>query len=222
MQRDHLNHLELTILRPLIAALAFAVTFALGHVAHAGQKISGTLVPVPADCSTGMGFCKNGLFQSASCDIDNSVCSGGTTAKSKMSLTDKLVLKVTVKNLADNDGTPVTTFPGNPNDDHILKVGFIRCIVDNGVPSNCATTTDVYVKLEFTNGVAKVTADLSQVFGADSVGTAITLTSASVRSGASDPFSCTGANSAADIAARANNGSCDSSMPYAVYGVAKL
>jgi hypothetical protein len=218
MQRDRRDH---SLIRLAATALAFAMLLVAGQLAHAGQKISGTLAPVPADCSTGMGFCKNGLFQSFACDVDNSVCSGGTTAKSKLSLSDKLILKVTVKNLADNDGNPVTTFPMNQQDDHILKLGVIRCIVDNGVPSNCATTTDVYVKLEFTNGVAKATADLSQVFAADAVGTAITLTSASVRSGSNDPFNCPGTNSAADIAARANDSDCDASMPYAVYGVAK-
>ncbi len=220
MQRDHDNHLDLSIVRPLIAALAFAAAFALGQPAHAGQKISGTLAPVPADCSTGMDFCKNGLPQSASC-VDNSECPGGTTAKSKLSLTDKLVLKVQVKKLTDNDGNLVTTSPMNPNDDHILKVGFIRCLVDNGIPSNCAATTDVYVKLDFAGGVAKVTADLSQVFAGDPAGTALTLTSASVRAFANDMVNCPGTNSAADIAARAGDADCDSAQPYAVFGVAK-
>ncbi len=206
----------------VVATLALATAIAVAAPAAAGQKVSGTLAPVPADCNTGPGFCKNGLNQSfGDCGFDNSLCTGGTTAKSKLSISDKLILKASVKGLRDNDGNLVTTNPASILDDHIIKLGMIRCLVDNGVPTNCVATVDIYVKLDLINGNGSVTADLSQVFAGDPSGSTFTLTSASVRSSASDPFSCTGGNSAAEIAARSNNSNCDSAMPYAVFGVVK-
>ena len=205
-----------------VATLALAMAIAAAAPASAGQKISGTLAPVPPDCNTGPGFCKNGLPASfGDCGSDNSICIGGTTAKSKLSLSDKLILKASVKGLRDNDGNLMSTNPASALDDHIIKVGMIRCLVDNGVPTNCAATIDIYVKLDLLNGNGKVTADLSQAFAGDPSGSTFTLTSASVRSSASSPLSCTGGNTPAEIAARVNNSNCDSGMPYAVYGVMK-
>lgn len=207
MQRAHLY-------RSMVLAAAMAC--AASVPAQAGMKVSGSLAPVPADCSTGMDFCKNGLPQSAACDVDNSVCSGGTTAKSKMSLSDRLILKFSVKGLKDNDGNLVTTNTANANDDHIMKLGTIRCLVDNGVMTNCANPRDVYVKFDVVNGNASVNTDLTPAFASDPAGTAIMITSASLRASAADPFNCTG-----DLAARVDNANCDSGLPYAVFGVAK-
>jgi hypothetical protein len=204
----------------IAAQLGLALVVAVSPT-FAGTKISGSLAPVPADCNTGPGFCKNGLpGPPGDCGLDNSLCTGGTTAKAKLSLSDKLLLKVKVSKLADNNGTLVTTDPLDPLDDHILTISFDRCLVDNGVPSNCGHPLNVYVKLDLTNGKGKATVDLSLAL-ADPSGTAIGLTGASVGVGGFNLASCPGTNSAADVAARVDDADCAGALPYAVYGIVR-
>ena len=200
----------------LAAALTLAATAAL-----AGTKIVGTIAPVPSDCNTGPGFCKNGLAHAGDCGLDNSLCTGATLMKAKLKFKDNLELKVTVKNLLDNDGALVSTDTGNALDDHVLKLTVNRCIVDNGAPSHCANPLSIFVKLDFDNGKATVVADLTQVFAADPSLTAIGLTGASLSASMANAANCPGTNSAGDIATRVNDADCDGGLPYGLYGIVK-
>jgi hypothetical protein len=187
----------------------------------AGTRVSGNLAPVPPDCNTGPGFCKNGLAATfGDCGIDNSLCIGASLAKAKLTLKDTLQLKVRVLKLTDNDGNLVSTDALDPLDDHILKVSFDRCLVDNGVPSNCGHPLDVYVRLDLENGKGNATVDLSQALADPSL-TTIGLTGASLRASASNIANCPGTNSAADVAARVGDPDCDGGLPYVVYGILK-
>lgn len=189
----------------------------------AGTKISGNLSPVPADCNTGPGFCKNGLAgPGGDCGVDNSLCTGATLMKGKLSLKDTFQLKVSVSKLTDNNGALVTTNSGDPLDDHILILSFNRCIIDNGAPTNCQNPRTAYVKLDLANGKGKAIVDLSQVFAfPDSSLTAIALVGATLGAGASNLANCPGTNSAADVAARIDDADCAGALPYAVYGIVK-
>jgi len=204
----------------VMALLAFAVAPTPGL---AGTKIVGSLAPVPADCNTGPGFCKNGLPGTfGDCGLDNSLCIGAAAMKGKLILKDKgLLLKVKVSNLTDNDGNLMTTDPLDPLDDHVLTVSFDRCLVDNGVPSNCGHPRNVYVKLDFKDGKGKAVVDLSLAL-ADPPLTTIGLTGASLSAVAQNIANCPGTNSAADVAARIDDADCAGVLPYALYGILTL
>jgi hypothetical protein len=204
----------------------YVVAFAVAVAATpglAGTKISGSLTPVPADCNTGPGFCKNGLAgPPGDCGLDNSLCTGATTMKGKLSLKDKgAALKVSVSKLTDNNGDLVTTDPLDPLDDHILTLSFDRCLVDNGAPSNCGHPLSVYVKLDLNNGKGKAKVDLSLAL-ADPPLTAIGFVGASLSAIAQNIANCPGTNSAADVAARVDDADCGGGLPYALYGIVKL
>ena len=187
----------------------------------AGTKLSGNLAPVPADCNTGPGFCKNGLAASfGDCGLDNSLCIGAALLKAKLTLKDTLQLKAKISKLTDNDGNLVSTDALDPLDDHILKLSFNRCLADNGVPTNCLHPRDVYVKLDLENGKGKATVDLSLALADPSL-TTIGLTGGSLSAGASSIANCPGTNSAADVAARVDDPDCDGGLPYALYGIVK-
>jgi hypothetical protein len=202
----------------------FSVLLLTGSSAVAGTSIKGNIAPVPADCNSGPGFCKNGLPQTADCGLDNANCPGATQMKAKLKLKDKLELKVSIKKLSDNDGNLVST-DGTPDtaDDHILKLSVNRCIVDNGAPSHCANPRSIYVKLEIAGGEANVTADLSQVFSLDASLSAIGITGASLAAAAANAVDCDGTNAAADIAARVDDPDCEplGGLVYGVYGIVK-
>jgi len=200
----------------LAAALALAAT-----AAPAVTKVIGTIAPVPSDCNSGPDFCKNGLAQAAACAPDNSDCTGATLMKAKLRLKDDLQLKLIVKNLLDNTGAQVETDTGNALDDHVLKLTVDRCIVDNGAPSNCLHPLSIFVKLDFTNGKATATVDLTDVFAGDPALTAIGITGASLSASMSNAANCPGTNSAADVAGRVNDADCDGGLPYGLYGIVK-
>jgi len=202
-----------------VVVLTFAVAATPGF---AGTKISGSLTPVPADCNTGPGFCKNGLAgPPGDCGFDNSLCTGATTMKGKLSLKDKgTALKVSVAKLTDNNGDLVTTDPLDPLDDHILTVSFDRCLADNGVPSNCGHPRNVYVKLDLKSGKGKATVDLSLAL-ADPALTTIGFVGASLSAISQNIANCPGTNSAADVAARVDDSDCAGVLPYALYGIVK-
>jgi hypothetical protein len=143
----------------------------------------------------------------------------------KLVLTDKLMLKTSVKKLVDNNSNSVATDPLDPLDDHVLAVSFNRCIADNGIPTNCQHAVTVYVRLDFTatkkGGKASATVDLSGVFSADPPGTTIGIEGASVGAGMVSPASCPTGNGPADIAGRVNDADCEPFLPYALFGIMK-
>lgn len=155
----------------------------------AGTKAQMNIVPTPADCFVGPGFCLN---VAAGCGLDNSDCAAGTMSpKSKFKLDGKKVLKAKIKGVTDNMVT--------------LSV----CPVDTGAPPICDDPTSLYLKVVLTDGKGSLNLDLAPVaFGAPA-GTPIALLGVTLWA-APGVGDCPGTNSAADITTRLNDGTCES------------
>ena len=198
-------------------SILFAAALLLwSTLALAGTKVQMNIVPTPPDCLVAGLFCLN---VDAGCGGDNNDCAPGTMSeKSKVKIKDTLQLKATIKGVTDGTGALMTTGPAEDADDNlVLKVALSTCPVDTASPPICDDPANIYLKVVLTNGKGKLTVDLAPVLllGAGSpvnvMGVALL--------GAAGGGNCLGSNSTADIAARINDGTCDSIIVRGVGGL---
>jgi hypothetical protein len=180
----------------------------LASPAFAGTKLQLNIIPTPPDCFGGLGQCLN---SAAGCGdiIGNTDCVAvGVSAKSKVALDGKLVLKGTLQGVVDNGGTVVTTGAEGAVDNYVLQVGLQTCTPDVGEIPYCTAAQDVYVKVVLVNGKGKIKVDLKPVFGGFTAGAAFRVNHVALitpRSGGN----CLGTNSTADLTTRLNDGTCN-------------
>jgi len=174
----------------------------------AGTKVKMNIVPSPADCFVGPGFCLN---VAGSCFAANSECALGTLSdKSKLQLKSDLSLKVKIKGVTDVSGALMTTGPAETAVDNlVLKLAFSTCPVDTGAPPICDDPTNVYLKLVLTNGAAKLQLSLASVLSLP-VGSPVNFLGASVWA-APGGGNCLGDNTAPNITTRINDATCEAS-----------
>jgi hypothetical protein len=175
--------------------------------AHAGTKLSMNVVPTPPDCATGPGVCLN---SGVSCFADNSECMlAGVSPGSNVSLTSKLQLKGTFKNVLDNAGLPVNTGLAGAVDNYIVQIGLQTCTVDVIEMPYCGLVNqDVYVKLVLSKGKGSFKLDLHPVFPGFLAGTPLRINHVALitpRSGGN----CLGDNSGPALLARLNDATCN-------------
>src|SRR5262245_37775559 len=106
-----------------------AVMMVFGTSALAGTKAQMSIVPTPADCFVGPGFCQN---VSAACGFDNSECALATVSpKSKVKIDGKLKLTANIKGVTDFAGVLMTTGPAETAPDNlVLRLTLSTCGVD--------------------------------------------------------------------------------------------
>ena len=176
--------------------------------AVAGSKLQLNVVPTPPDCFGGLGVCLN---SGAGCGdiIGNTDCVAvGVSAKSKVALDGKLVLKGTLLGVVDNGGASVTTGPEGAVDNYVLQVGLQTCTPDVGEVPYCNTPQDVYAKVVLKGGKGTLKLDLKPVFPGFGSGTSFRVNHVALitpRSGGN----CLGTNSTADLTTRLNDGTCN-------------
>ena len=190
--------------------LGFAVLL-LATVAGAGTKAQMTIVPSPADCFTGPGFCMNVVSGCAT--LDNSDCVLGTMSpKSTFKINGKRHLKAKIKGVTDNTGALMTTGPAETATDNlVLKVTVSACPVDTGSPPICDDPTGIYLKVVLTGGKGRLNLDLSTVAALGPVGNPFALLGVSLWGAPANPGDCAGTNSPADVATRVNDSTCETS-----------
>ena len=103
-----------------------AVMLVFGTSALAGTKMQMNIVPTPADCFVGPGFCQN---VSAGCGVDNSECALATVSpKSKVKIDGKLKVKASIKGVTDVAGVLMTTGPAETATDNlVLRLTVSEC-----------------------------------------------------------------------------------------------
>ena len=103
-----------------------AVMLVFGTSALAGTKTQMNIVPTPADCFVGPGFCQN---VSAGCGVDNSECALATMSpKSKVKIDGKLKVKASIKGVTDVAGALMTTGPAETAIDNlVLRLTLSQC-----------------------------------------------------------------------------------------------
>jgi hypothetical protein len=192
-----MNHKALVILVTLVSAMT----------AQAGTKLSMNVVPTPPDCFVGGSVCLN---SGASCLFDNTECQlAGVSPSSTVSLTSKLQLKGSFKNVFDNAGLPVTTGLVGAADNYVVQIGLETCTVDNSEIPYCGVANqDVYVKLVLTKGKGSFKLDLHPVFPGFLAGTPLRINHVALitpRSGGN----CLGDNSGPALLTRLNDATCN-------------
>jgi hypothetical protein len=195
-----MNHKLLVVLVVLLSAT---------H-AQAGSKLSMTVVPTPPDCFIAGSFCLN---SGASCFTDNSECAlAGVSAKSTVSLSGKLLLKGSFKEVRDTTGALVNTGLVGAADNYVVQIGLQTCTVDASEMPYCGMVNqDVYVKLALSKGKGSFKLDLNPVFPAIPnfpAGTPLRINHVALitpRAGGN----CLGTNSGADLLARLNDATCN-------------
>ncbi len=193
-----MNHKLLVVLVVLLSATA----------AQAGSKLSMNVVPTPPDCAIGPMVCLN---SGVSCfSGDNAECAfAGVSPSSSVSLTSKLQLKGSFKNVLDSAGLAVNTGLVGAVDNYVVQIGLQTCTVDNvEIPYCGVVSQDVYVKLALSKGKGSFKLDLTPVFPGFLVGTPLRINHVALitpRAGGN----CLGANSGPDLLLRLNDTTCN-------------
>jgi hypothetical protein len=198
--------------RSLLFAMVVCV---FASPALGGSKVQMNIVPAPADCFVGPGFCLN---VNLGCSTDNSECALGTmSSKSKLKMKGTLELNAKIQGVTDGTGALMTTGPAEGAVDNlVLKVALSSCPVDTASPPICDDPSTVYLKVPLTDGKVKLTIDLAPVLGL-AAGTPVNVLGVALLD--APGVGCPGTNSTADITGRINNASCDNGIVRGVGGV---
>jgi hypothetical protein len=195
-----MNKLTLVSLVAMVAAASGA---------SAGTKLQTNVAPTPPDCFIAGSFCLN---SGASCSIDNSECAlASVSPRSSVSLTGKLQLKGSFRDVRDNLGALVTTGVVGSADNYVVQIGLQSCTVDNSEMPYCGVVNqDVFVKLALTKGKGSFKLDLRPVFPllTFTEGTPLRINHVALitpRAGGN----CLGTNSGTDLLARLNDATCN-------------
>ena len=193
-----------------------AVMLVFGTYALAGTKTQMNIVPTPADCFVGPGFCQN---VSAGCGIDNSECALATMSpKSKVKIDGKLKVKASIKGVTDVAGVLMTTGPAETAIDNlVLRLTLSECGVDIASPPLCDEPTNVYLKVVLTDGKGKLNLDLGTVF-TEPPGSPFAVLSVALIVPGGGLTDCPGTNSPADVTGRLNDPTCDVGIPRGIGG----
>ena len=131
--------------------------------------------------------------------------------KSKVTIPDTLKVTGTIQGVTDVAGALETTGPAeSASDNPVLKIALSTCPVDTGAPPICDDVTNVYLKVVLKAGKGKVKVDLSPVFPGLTSGSPFAVLGVALLE-VPGPGNCVGTNSAADITARLNDTTCESS-----------
>src|SRR5262245_52501751 len=194
-----------------------AIMLLLGTSALAGTKTQMNIVPTPADCFVGPGFCQN---VSAACGFDNSECALATVSpKSKVKIDGKLKLTASIKGVTDVAGVLMTTGPAETASDNlVLRLTLSTCGVDLAAPPLCDEPTNVYLKVVLTDGKGKLKLDLGPVF-AEPPGSPFAVLGVALVVPIGGVLDCPGTNSSGDITTRLNDATCDAGIPRGIGGL---
>ena len=122
----------------------------------------------------------------------------------------------------DNSGALITTGAEGAADNLIFKLTLTQCIVDNGYP-NCHDAQNIYLKVVLHSGNGTINVNLAPVLAGlpspVTPGDPLMISGGGLLSPASPGF-CLGTNSAVDVSARVNDGSCESGGVYGAIGFA--
>jgi hypothetical protein len=188
------------------------IAFGIGMVALAGRAHAATgarvnLVAVPPRCGSA-GQCLNGAGACAG----NAQCNvGSLSPKSLLTLDGKtLVVKLNVTGATDAAGNPLETDGiAGTADDYVLELDLsvadyleVLCPISGCSPAFAA------LKVDFKQGRARLTANLSSLFPMGADGRPLRVLGGSLRRPPSNPADCPGDNSPAGLASRTDFSGC--------------
>ncbi|HXC52277.1 MAG TPA: hypothetical protein VN634_15440 [Candidatus Limnocylindrales bacterium] len=173
---------------------------------EAGECNAGSCVANSDSCTTNSD-CNRCSFSATIC-ATNADCGFAISPTSKIQVASSGKTKVSIKGMLASDGTPITTDGTvGTSDDYLVFI-----VADLFGAGQSATS----LKLELKDGKGKISADLSEWF---SPAFESGLLFVFVVTPPPAPSTCPGTNSAADIAARAEDAGCDDGYAVGIGGI---